>query len=191
MVQSARRRPPGGRRYFPRRKVCAFCVDHVKTIDYKDVPRLRRFISDWAKIESRRKTGTCSHHQRALTRAIKRARLVALLPFTGAHTQIELGRQDGPRSERFRTERRERSAPRPVRSGEETSTAPVQPARAASETGQVVAVPTPPLVETPAPAGEPIAAATETQISHDEGEAPKVAPVASGVAAPEENSSAS
>ena len=65
-----------------RRKVCAFCVDHIENIDYKDVARLRRFMSERAKILPRRVTGTCAHHQRQLTVAIKRARQIALLPFT-------------------------------------------------------------------------------------------------------------
>ena len=65
-----------------RRKVCAFCVDKVETIDYKDVARLRKFTSDRAKILPRRVTGTCARHQRELTTAIKRARQVALLPYT-------------------------------------------------------------------------------------------------------------
>ncbi len=64
-----------------RKKVCNFCVDKVETIDYKDVARLRRFVSERAKILPRRVTGTCAHHQRELTVAIKRARHVALLPF--------------------------------------------------------------------------------------------------------------
>lgn len=70
----------GGRK--GRRKVCSFCVDKVETIDYKDVPRLRKFISDRSKILTRRVTGTCAAHQRELTTAIKRARHVALLPYT-------------------------------------------------------------------------------------------------------------
>ena len=70
----------GGRK--GRRKVCSFCVDKVETIDYKDVPRLRKFISDRSKILPRRVTGTCAAHQRELTTAIKRARHVALLPYT-------------------------------------------------------------------------------------------------------------
>ena len=65
-----------------RRKVCAFCVDKVETIDYKDVARLRKFTSDRAKILPRRVTGTCARHQRELTTAIKRARQVALMPYT-------------------------------------------------------------------------------------------------------------
>ncbi len=64
-----------------RRKVCSFCVDKVEYIDYKDVARLRRFMSERAKILPRRVTGTCARHQRDLTTAIKRARQIALLPF--------------------------------------------------------------------------------------------------------------
>ena len=64
-----------------RRKVCSFCVDKVESIDYKDVARLRRFVSERAKILPRRVTGTCARHQRELTVAIKRARQIALLPF--------------------------------------------------------------------------------------------------------------
>lgn len=65
-----------------RKKVCIFCVDKVENIDYKDTSKLRRFISERAKILPRRVTGTCAHHQRDLTSAIKRARHLALLPFT-------------------------------------------------------------------------------------------------------------
>ncbi len=65
----------------PRRKVCAFCVDKVSTIDYKDVAKLRRYLSERGKIVPRRVTGTCARHQRALTTAIKRARHIALLPY--------------------------------------------------------------------------------------------------------------
>ncbi len=76
---------PGGRRprgrYAPRRKVCSFCVEHVKNIDYKDVERIRRYISDRAKIEPRRRSGVCAKHQRALRLAIQRARHLALVPF--------------------------------------------------------------------------------------------------------------
>lgn len=65
-----------------RKKVCMFCVDRVETIDYKDIARLRKYISERAKILSRRTTGTCARHQRDLTTAIKRARHIALLPYT-------------------------------------------------------------------------------------------------------------
>ena len=70
----------GGRK--GRKKVGAFCVDKVDVIDYKDIARLRRFISERAKILPRRGTGTCAHHQRELTVAIKRARYLSLLPYT-------------------------------------------------------------------------------------------------------------
>ncbi len=70
----------GGRK--GRKKVCAFCVDKVETIDYKDIAKLRRYLSERAKILPRRVTGTCARHQRALTVAIKRARHLALLPYT-------------------------------------------------------------------------------------------------------------
>lgn len=64
-----------------RKKVCVFCTEANAVIDYKDVPRLRKFISERAKILPRRVTGTCAKHQRELTTAIKRARQMALLPF--------------------------------------------------------------------------------------------------------------
>ena len=65
-----------------RKKVCVFCVEKVDEIDYKDVTRLKRFVSERSKILPRRVTGTCAKHQRALTVAIKRARHLALLPYT-------------------------------------------------------------------------------------------------------------
>ena len=72
----------GRPRYYARRKVCSFCVDHVKYIDYKDIERIRRYLSNQRRIEARRKTGVCSKHQRALATAIKRARLLAMMPFS-------------------------------------------------------------------------------------------------------------
>ncbi len=100
-MQSTRRRRTGGRRFFPRRKVCYFSAEH-KSPDYKDVSILRRFVSEWGKIDSRRRTGTRSRHQRKLAVAIKRARFLALLPYTGGHSQIELGRPDrGSRDRKF------------------------------------------------------------------------------------------
>lgn len=69
-----------GRR--PRRKVCSFCVDKVEEIDYKDVAKLRRYITERGKILPRRISGNCAKHQRQMTTAIKRARNVALIPFT-------------------------------------------------------------------------------------------------------------
>lgn len=65
-----------------RKKICTFCVDKVDTIDYKDIAKLRRYLSERAKILPRRVTGTCAAHQRKLTVAIKRARHLALLPYT-------------------------------------------------------------------------------------------------------------
>ncbi len=65
----------------PRKKVCAFCVDKAEHIDYKDIAKLRRFVSERSKIVPRRVTGTCARHQRELTIAIKRARQIALLPY--------------------------------------------------------------------------------------------------------------
>jgi len=76
------RREGGRPRYAPRRKVCMFCVDKIEHIDYKDVAKLQRFVSDRGKIEPRRKTGTCARHQGPLTLVLKRARYMALLPFT-------------------------------------------------------------------------------------------------------------
>ena len=65
-----------------RKKVCVFCVEKVDEIDYKDVTRLKRFVSERSKILPRRVTGTCAKHQRGLTTASKRARHLALLPYT-------------------------------------------------------------------------------------------------------------
>jgi small subunit ribosomal protein S18 len=91
---AARARREGGRErggYGGRRRVCGFCVDNVQRIDYKDTTRLRRFLSERGKIEPRRKTGTCAKHQRWLTTALKRARQLALLPYTAGHVRF-LGR---------------------------------------------------------------------------------------------------
>jgi small subunit ribosomal protein S18 len=65
--------------------VCQFCSDKVKAIDYKDVRLLNQFIADAGRIHSRRRTGTCAKHQRMLAKAIKRARQIALLPYTSEH----------------------------------------------------------------------------------------------------------
>jgi len=62
--------------------VCAFCVDKIERVDYKDTGRLRRYLTERAKILPRRISGNCARHQRQLTRAIKRARHIALLPYT-------------------------------------------------------------------------------------------------------------
>jgi small subunit ribosomal protein S18 len=73
------------RRYYARPKICQFCADKQVAIDYKQVDVLRRFVTEEGKIRPRRQTGTCARHQRVLAGAIKRARQIALLPFTG-HT---------------------------------------------------------------------------------------------------------
>src|SRR5207249_6617169 len=85
---------PVKRRRFGRRKVCKFCADKVDLVDYKDVRRLRNFVSDRGKIIPRRISGSCARHQRQLTHAIKRARTVALLPYLATE-------QDGERCESF------------------------------------------------------------------------------------------
>ncbi|MBO5927251.1 MAG: 30S ribosomal protein S18 [Clostridia bacterium] len=75
-----------GKKFFkraPRRKVCAFCQGKVETIDYKDVNTLKKYITEGGKILPRRMTGVCAKHQRVLAKAIKRARIVDLLPFKG------------------------------------------------------------------------------------------------------------
>jgi small subunit ribosomal protein S18 len=80
------RRGPGGK-FAPRPKVCQFCVEKTKKIDYKAPEQLRRFVSDRGKIRPRRQTGTCARHQRHLALAIKRARHLALLPFVGTQSR--------------------------------------------------------------------------------------------------------
>ena len=67
----------------PRKKVCAFCQNKVDAIDYKDINTLKKYITEGGKILPRRMTGVCAKHQRVLATAIKRARLVDLLPFKG------------------------------------------------------------------------------------------------------------
>jgi small subunit ribosomal protein S18 len=79
-----RRRPSNKKGFrFSRKRVCAFCADRADTVDYKDVPLLRQYITGRGKIKPRRKTGLCARHQRRLSAAVKRARHIALLPYTG------------------------------------------------------------------------------------------------------------
>lgn len=78
----AQQRRSGGPRARRRKKVCYFTANHIDYIDYKDVELLKRYISEKGKILPRRVTGTCAKHQRTLTVAIKRARIMGLLPFT-------------------------------------------------------------------------------------------------------------
>jgi small subunit ribosomal protein S18 len=73
----------GGRKYFRRKKVCKFCVEKIEAVNYKDVRLLAQFIAESGKITPRRLTGVCTPHQRRLSRAIKQARNIALLPFAG------------------------------------------------------------------------------------------------------------
>lgn len=70
---------------FLRRKICRFCADKVEYIDYKDIKRIRSLITERGKIIPRRISGNCAKHQRQLTIAIKRARNLALMPFTVEH----------------------------------------------------------------------------------------------------------
>ncbi len=73
----------GPRRFVPKVRVCAFCVDKNAHVDYKQPETLRRYLSDRGKIRPRRQTGTCAKHQRRLAQTIKRARHLALIPFVG------------------------------------------------------------------------------------------------------------
>ena len=68
-------------RRMPKKKVCVFCVDKVEEIDYKDVAKLRKFVTEKGKIVPRRMSGVCAKHQRMLASAIKRARVMGLLPY--------------------------------------------------------------------------------------------------------------
>ena len=81
------------RRFIIKPKVCAFCAESI-AIDYKDISRLRRYISDRGKIEPRRRTGVCAKHQRRLALAVKRARYLALLPYTAAHSAPDNGKAE-------------------------------------------------------------------------------------------------
>ena len=117
----------GGSRYGgprrPRRKVCSFCVDKVKKIDFKDIGRIRRYVSERGKIDPRRKSGNCAKHQRMLTTALKRARHMAMLPYTADHVRAQMSPQaramaggpPPPRAERppFRPMGAPYGAPRP------------------------------------------------------------------------------
>ena len=82
-VKEREARPRRDYRRRPKRKVCSFCADKSTFIDYKDINRLRRFVTERGKILPRRVSGNCARHQRVLAVAIKRARELALLPYTG------------------------------------------------------------------------------------------------------------
>ncbi len=173
-MQNIRRRRPGGRRYFPRRKVCYFSAEK-KTPDYKDVPVLRRFISEWGKIESSRRTGTRARHQRKLAVAIKRARFLALLPYTGGHSLIELTRPDrGPR----RTGPRDGGPGRPgARPPAETTAGTDAPAAESPADAAAVVSPSgegeapPDVTDADAPVAEAEAPATDEAIAEPDGPA--------------------
>jgi small subunit ribosomal protein S18 len=152
----------GGRKFTPRRKVCQFCVDKIKEVDYKDLGRLRRFLSERGKIEPRRKTGTCAAHQRSLNVALKRARQLAMLPFTAEHIRITGVLVREPGAPPFRGSR----GPRPIEQEGVEATEGAAPSGEAAVDGQVAA-PAPaeesaaPVAEAPAaePGSEPVAAA--------------------------------
>src|SRR5579859_7307239 len=149
-----RRRPgefgAGGRKFTPRRKVCQFCVDKIKEVDYKDLGRLRRFLSERGKIEPRRKTGTCAAHQRSLNVALKRARQLAMLPFTAEHIRITGVLVREPGAAPFRGSR---PRPQEVESGAEAApTTTTDGAVEATEAAAAASSAEPPApVETPAP----------------------------------------
>ncbi|MGE0228634.1 MAG: 30S ribosomal protein S18 [Dehalococcoidia bacterium] len=93
------RRGGGGGRFGARRRGCEFCIDKIEHPDYKDVATLRRYITDRGKLEPRRKVGTCAKHQRRVAVAVKRARVIALLPYTAEHVRVSGvpgGRSAGP-----------------------------------------------------------------------------------------------
>ena len=89
--EGGERRRGGGGFGRGRRRACVMCVEKMTSVDYKDFSFLRRFLSDRGRIESRRKSGTCAKHQRALAQAIKRARHLALLPYTAEHVRTGVG----------------------------------------------------------------------------------------------------
>src|ERR1700691_4997981 len=76
---------PGGRKFFRRKKVCKFCTEKIDAISYRDVRLLQGFVAERGKIVPRRLTGVCTTHQRRLSKAIKQARNIALLPFATRH----------------------------------------------------------------------------------------------------------
>src|SRR5438552_2494811 len=145
-----RRRPGefgggGGRKFTPRRKVCQFCVDKIKEVDYKDLGRLRRFLSERGKIEPRRKTGTCAAHQRSLNVALKRARQLAMLPFTAEHIRVTGVLVREPGATPFRGSRGPRPIEPEIIEGAEGATAaaaerPADGQPSAAETAETAAV---------------------------------------------------
>src|SRR5579864_4694479 len=151
------RRRPGefgtSRKFTPRRKVCQFCVDKIKEVDYKDLARLRRFLSERGKIEPRRKTGTCAAHQRSLNVALKRARQLALLPFTAEHIRVTGVVVREPGTPPFRGAR-----PRPAEvEGEPSADGTAEASAAATPAAESAS----PAAEAPSPAAEGTSTAAE------------------------------
>jgi ribosomal protein S18 len=150
--------------------VCSFCVEKVQRIDYKDVGRIRRYISERGKIDPRRKSGTCAKHQRMLTGALKRARFMALLPYTADHVRSLMSPQaramaggpPPPKPDRppFRPGGDFRPAPRygPPQGG-------FQPAGAPAPAGGPIGAPGPAASPAPAPAPAPRRPEGETPAS--------------------------
>lgn len=81
MSEEVKRPMPSGGKRIPKKKVCQFCVDKCDSIDYKDTLKLKKYITEKGKMMPRRMTGVCAKHQRFLADAIKRARVMALLPY--------------------------------------------------------------------------------------------------------------
>jgi small subunit ribosomal protein S18 len=127
---TARRAPKDlGRRI--KKKPCALCRDKVEWVDYKDVPMLRKYMSDRGKIRSRRVTGNCAQHQRALAQAIKTARELVLLPYTQRTVTERPGGRGGGRD---RGERGERTLNDSV-GGDGQVSVPARPDRAGAGAG--------------------------------------------------------
>jgi small subunit ribosomal protein S18 len=175
------RRGPGGRprgKYTPRRKVCAFCVDKISHIDYKDLMRLRRFLSDRAKIEPRRKTGTCAKHQRRLSIALKRARMIALLPFTGEHLRLMGGMIQPIPGQPVVADRpfppRDSFGPGGSQPGGSRPPEAQRPPEAPAD-GQVAAAPAPAPAPAPAEAAAPVAEAPVAEAAAPAAEGPATA----------------
>ena len=175
----SRRRPGefgGPRKFTPRRKVCQFCVDKIKEVDYKDLARLRRFLSERGKIEPRRKTGTCAAHQRSLNVALKRARQLAMLPFTAEHIRVTGVLVREPGAPPFRGAR-----PRPAElEGAPEAEAATATAAEGAATEAAAAVETAPLPDGQAGAEGQLTAASPTA-----GPAPAPAPEAQVEARPQ------
>ncbi|MEA3337183.1 MAG: 30S ribosomal protein S18 [Chloroflexota bacterium] len=91
MADTRTRRPRfrGSRRRRARRQVCGFCVDKVQHVDYKQSDALRRYVTERGQIRPRRKSGLCAKHQRRVARAVKRARFMALLPYTAEQIRLQ------------------------------------------------------------------------------------------------------